>query len=332
MSSISLIRPPAWLALTPGLPAPAPVDAATADAVRADFGLSGRVVGLVPPTLFRLDRTDGPPLMLKLVEPGRREAAARAEAIASWLAAQGLFVPAALPGFPRELADGRLAVALPFTEGRRPEPTPEDLFALGRAVGALHRTLAKHPERAAWRASTARRLADLSAIRTELAAGRLKAGPEPERLQALAGEPALDFAPGWPARPLHGDLNPGNILVERPSGSVVLIDFEDVFHSVLPPAFELLLLIERHILVPVADDDLALVLVRRLLDGYDETPVAFPAPPADILRARALRSLCVLALGAREGRDGGGSEWAKFLALEQQAQARADFLARALPR
>jgi Ser/Thr protein kinase RdoA (MazF antagonist) len=335
MSSISLIRPPAWLGLAPGLPAEVALDSATADAVRAAFGLSGRVVGLVPGTLFRLDRIGAPPLALKLIEPDRREAAARAEAVGSWLADRGLPVPAALPGFPRELADGRLAVALPFVEGRRLEPTAEDLFALGRAVGALHRTLARHPERETWAAATARRLADLAAVRSELAAGRIKAGPEPARLQELAAEEQLDFAPAWPTRPLHGDLNPGNILVERESGKIVVLDFEDVFHSVLPVQFELLLLIERHVLVPVADDAAAAALTRRLLDGYGEasgTPVAFPVRPADILRARALRSLCVLALGAREGRDGGEDEWIKFLALERQAQARADLLARALGR
>jgi Ser/Thr protein kinase RdoA (MazF antagonist) len=335
MSSVSLIRPPAWLGLTPGLPEPVAVDTETGDAVRAAFRLSGRVAGLVPPCLFRLDRgADGPPLVLKLVEPGRCDSALRAEAIASWLAARGLPVPAALPGFPRNLADGRVAVALPFVEGRRLEPTPDDLSALGRAVGALHCALAQHPDRATWAAATARRLAELTAMRTELAAGRFRAGPEPERVQALAADRALDFAPAWPARPLHGDLNPGNILVEREAGRIVLLDFEDVFHGVLPAQFELLLLIERHILLRVAEDALALALIRRLLEGYGERSDApiFPAPPADILRARALRSLCVLALGAREGRDGGDSEWAKFLALEQQAQMRAGLLARALPR
>jgi Ser/Thr protein kinase RdoA (MazF antagonist) len=338
MSSISLVRPPSWPGASPGLPQPVPLEPDAAAAIRAAFGLEGAVFALrhggASLPLFRLEPPDGPPLFLKLVEPSRRAAAERAEAVARDLAAAGLAVPAAIAGFPRTLADGRLAVALPWVDGRRLRAEPDDLAALGRAVGALHRALAVHPDRHAWQAATDRRLAELAAVRADLAAGRLEAGPDPAALRRLAADPALDFAPaGLPRTPLHGDLNPGNVLVD-PAGAVVLLDFEDVFHSVLPPRFELVLLIERHILLPVADDGAAAALIRALLAGY----AAGGGPdgllpverPADVLRSLALRALCVLALGARSGLDGGASEWGKFLFLEERARARAGLLERLL--
>lgn len=332
MSSISLVRPPSWPGLVPGRLQWLALDDQIAASVRSAFGLDGRVLGLGrrgEPPLFRLEREGGPPLFLKLVASSGRDAAVRAEAVARHLAACGFAVPAAIEGFPRALADGRLAVALPFVEGRPTAPQPAEMHALGRAIGALHRALAAHSDVPAWRASTDRRLAELAAVRAALADGSYAAVPEPARLRALAADATLDFVAAGQARtPLHGDLNPGNVLVEQDSGRVVILDFEDVFHSVLPPRFELLLAMERHILVQVDDDALARPLVAALRDGYGDAGAPLPPVdrPADVLRSLALRSLCVLALGAREGRDGGADEWGKFLFLEVRARARAGLL------
>lgn len=334
MSSIDLIRPPAGPSLAPGLPQAIALSGDEQRAVREDFGLEGTVFGLQmdgqPLPFWRLEPPDGGPVFLKRIAPGRAAIAKQAEAVADWLAQHGLNVPAPLAGFPRDLPDGSLAVALPFVEGRRlsAKPRAADVHALGRAVGLLHRALAEHPARDAWAAATAQRLSGLNAMRDALAMGHTTAGPDPAAVQALANDPALDFAPAaWPCQPLHGDLNSGNVLLEDRSGAIVLLDFEDVFHSVLPPQFELALLLDRHVLVCSPGDAEAAALGKALLAGYAAVMGAVPEfgdKPGNVLRTLALRSLCVLAQGEAAGLDGGRSEWAKFLRLERHAAARAD--------
>ena len=124
-----------------------------------------------------------------------------------------------------------------------------------------------------------------------------------------------------------------DVSLEVNAGEAVLLDFEDVFHSVLPPAFELLLMIERFVLVPIPADDAAVRLARSLLSGYrpDSSGASLDLGgrrPSDVLRSLSLRSLCVLALGERSGVMIASDEWRKFFALEQSAQQRAAALDR----
>jgi Ser/Thr protein kinase RdoA (MazF antagonist) len=298
--------------------------------MRDATGLEGRLsvlsFGGLRQEMFRLDSDVDPPIFLKQIPPGRQATAERAEAIGRWLADQGVNAGAALAGFPKRLAAGGVVVAMPYFEGRRLRATPEDCRALGKSVAELHAALARHPDREQWRAFTELRLGELTAIRHRCASGGLSVGPDADLLLRLASDRTLDFTcEGLPRRPLHGDLNPGNVLVvgETP----LLLDFEDVFHSYLPAQFELALMVERFVLVRVDDDDDAVDLGRNLVGRYRTEIGATLAPmttdPAEIFRALALRSLCVLALAASNGLVVSDGEWKKFFRLERQAAQRA---------
>ena len=335
MSSVGLIKAPAWQGLSPGLPDVVELPAAEAERILNLVGLSGRLSGL------RLESDEvahycvqppaGPPLFLKLVKPAQRASVERAEVIASWLAGRGIPAAAAFDGYPRILPDGNLVVASAFIDGRRLRLDATDLKALGEAVARLHRALADHPERAVWLLNTTARLHELSSVRVELAAGRLMAGPRPDQLRQLAddGMAEFDLEDGAMA-PLHGDLNPGNVLVGGSSPGPILLDFEDVFHSVLPPIFELALMLERFVLVRTDDDGMAADLGGVLFDAYRDAGghrlLHSSHLPSNLLRGLSLRSLCVLALGARAGIAMADAEWNKFFDLSQAAQRRASFV------
>lgn len=289
-------------------------------------GIEGRVLAMSTDGdaggLYRLVPANGPPLFVRLVGPERSLTVERAEGLAAWLAARDMPVAAPEPGFPRRLADGGVVSAARFVVGARIPATAGAMAALGAALARLHRALAEHPDRDAWAASTERRLAALTEAREALAAGPAEAGPDPDRLRALAADPEIDFMrAGAPRRPLHGDLNPGNVL--DVDGAPVLLDFEDALHSVLPPAFELALALERFVLVPLADDEAAREAGGVLLAGYREAGGAEGLDDlAGAMRALALRSLCVLAAGLDRDAAAPEAEWRKFLALEAQARAR----------
>jgi Ser/Thr protein kinase RdoA (MazF antagonist) len=264
--------------------------------------------------LMRLEPGDtDAALFIKLVAPERTAGLAEAESVAHWLQDRHASVAAGRQcGM---LPDGRVLWVYPYLAGRAPRADAADMVRIGAGLGQLHRSLAKHPHRQRWRARTNRHLARLISVRQALAQGNLQAGPMPERLAALARDPAISFAPEAHAgtrTPLHGDLNLFNLLMV--GSSCVFLDLEEVPHSVLPPAFDLATVFERVVLV---DPGCArpVELLDELLRAYHEasgTDVA-AAWIAPALRGLALRAMCTLATSDPEGAD--DSEWRKFFFL-----------------
>jgi Ser/Thr protein kinase RdoA (MazF antagonist) len=329
MSSNALVREPSWEGLEPRLPQWRAADPDDCVRMRDMTGMDGNLSVLsfagIEQQMFRLEARGQLPLFLKQIPPHRTGSALRAEAIARWLAARGIRTATALPGFPKVLGDGGLLIAMPYVAGRRADPTVEDCGALASSVADLHRALAGHLDRHEWRQYTSVRLNELTTIRDACCSGRLVLGPDPVLLRDLAADATIDFVgDGIRHQPLHGDLNPGNVLFAE--GSAVLLDFEDVFHSVLPARFELALILERFILVRT-DDQIATTLGRIFIETYrarvGEGACDLDFDPVGVLRALALRSLCVLALAESRGTSISRAEWDKFFRLERQARERA---------
>lgn len=276
--------------------------------------------------MFRVEPPDRPAVFVKIVEAHRKTSLQRAEALAAWLGERGLFVPTALPGFPRWLDDGSGIVALTYVTGRRLEPNDVDLALLGTSLARLHAALATHPARDEWLARTHTRLSGLIETRSALASGTQQAGPDPRLLQQIAADSALDFIlPELPAMPLHGDLNSGNLLVA--DGAVMFMDFEDVHYSVLPVEFELALALERFVLIAGEGD--VIQAGRSFLRAYGNAANWSPLRALDygaVLRSVSLRSLCVLAAAEAEGAATSPAEWAKFFYLEQMTRERPEVI------
>lgn len=277
-------------------------------------------VGGSSPT-FRID--DDAPLFVKLVSAERWRELSEAERIAQWLVDHGAPAIAARHANPPQLPNGEFVVVYPFADGRPPAPL-EDARAVGTGVGRLHAALTTHPDLADWTTRTAQRLDRLVAARASIAQGELEAGPRPDELRRLAADTSISFLPGahqtGAARPLHGDLNIFNIVIE--SGGARFIDFEDAVHSVLSVENDVALVCERVILVQEPDDSAAAVAVNALLDAYREAggdAINRSALP-DVLIGLSLRSLCTLALIDPSGHD--AEEWNKFFTLIAAAERR----------
>lgn len=324
-------RPPAWKGLLPARPIYAPAPRETARQIASALGVAAPVfslqnVGGSSPT-FRID--DEAPLFVKLVSLERWQELREAEGIARWVAGHGAPAIAARDLDPPQLKTGEFVVVYPFAAGRPPRSSAADAAAVGEGIGRLHAALASHPDVAQWQHRTDARLDRLVAIRTALAEGDVAAGPRPEELRSLAADSTISFIPrahgsGAP-RPLHGDLNIFNIVLE--GGAARFIDFEDVVHSVLSVENDIALACERVILVQAPDDAGAAAAVDALLDAYAAAggdTINREALP-DVLIGLSLRSLCTLALIDRRGHD--GDEWAKFFALIEAARRRRSVLA-----
>jgi Ser/Thr protein kinase RdoA (MazF antagonist) len=241
---------------------------------------------------FRIDADTS--LFVKLVSASRWEELQEAEAIARWLAARGAPAIAARDVLPPQLPGGEYVVAYPFADGRPPLPS-RDAAAVGAGIGRIHAALVDHPDLASWQDRTNHRLDSLVAVRKSLATGELSAGPQPDELRILASDRSISFLPGahqsGPPRPLHGDVNIFNIVIEKDGAR--FIDFEDAVHSMLSVENELALACERVILVQEADDSAAAAAIDALIDAYAQDggdAVNRKALP-DVLIGLSLRSL-----------------------------------------
>jgi Ser/Thr protein kinase RdoA (MazF antagonist) len=294
--------------------------AALALQVAHAFGQEGRLCLLSNSTeqtavFMRFDSVAGQAWFLKLLRSERSAALADAERLSAWLQKRGGDVVSA--SFHKTLTDGRVLWAYPFHAGRAPQATEEDLVAIGTGLGQLHRSLAEHPEREFWLQATNQRNARLDEVRARLADGHLQAGPDPLKLQSLASDTRISFHPEHHAdstssQPLHGDLNLFNMLLAN--GRCTFLDFEDVFHSVLPPVFDLATVYERVVLVR-GETSSSADLLGCLLGAYELSAGLriYPEQVPAVLRGLALRALCTLASCDPAGQD--DKEWRKFFHL-----------------
>jgi Ser/Thr protein kinase RdoA (MazF antagonist) len=308
----------------PARPIYAPAPDHLAQAIRSALGTRGAVFALAnaggSSATFRID--DQEPLFVKLVPPDRWRDLKETELIARWLLVQGAPAIAARDLNPPQLPTGEFVVAYPFAAGRPPQP--RDVRALGLGLASLHAALGIHPQFANWQARTLRRMDELIAIRARITAGELSAGPQPDDLRSLAAVPSISFLPGahgsGPARPLHGDLNIFNLVIDNETAR--FLDFEDVVHSVLSVENDVALLCERVVLVQEPDDATAALAIAEFLAAYAEAggdPINRRALPG-VLIGLSMRSLCTLAAIDPDGHD--QAEWAKFFDLMTAATRR----------
>jgi hypothetical protein len=335
MFAPDLPRPPAFAALRPPAPVFVPAESAVAarlamlfaprasifrlvtGAARADQGLAG---------YYRAERPGAPAVFLKVITEDELE---RARAIEALAAARPDEAPIArlLPGWPREMEGGFFVLAYPFVGGRFANADEADLARVGRGIGRLHRALARMPQASQIREACAARLSLLEARRRALAVGQVAFGPAPQRLARVAAKLSLGVERG--GQPLHGDLNPGNILLPLDGADPVVLDLEDARHTFGPPRLDLALAIERFCL-DSADDRRVLSLVEALLQGYAATGAPLHFEDGELAHALLfvnLRALCLLAELESRGERRPAEEWRKFLGLVAAHERRVGLIA-----
>lgn len=273
--------------------------------------------------VFRVLDARGTSWLLRICDEKRMAILAAADA-----AIRGIRVkaPALIPmieaGWPRPLEDGGAALLMPFIEGRYPRSDLAELELLGKALGALHHALARHPEGRSIAARAAERDAALLALwpRTVLDAAPASCALSLRVLSAAIAVPSVDYGS---LQPLHGDLNPGNILI-TPERRVAFLDFENAPQSFGPVGLDLAMLIERLCRKGceggVSEDSL-----RALVSGYADATgkragAVLPAGKLhQALVVRNVKALCILAAKQQAGHQIDEAEWLKFVLLLRAA-------------
>ena len=320
------VRTPTWSGLFPSLPILRYTVDKDSEELRQELSLEG--------DLYILDFGNGPSRMfclrkatedffIKIYTSKMASVGYRSEVLANWIAERSELTSASKTGFPRRLRNGDLVCMRPYCKGNRMSATVVNMERLGGAIAKLHGLLSFHPDRVKWLGQTDQRLSAIEKTREEIVGKTLKVGPNPILLAQVATTSNLSFRPSEMTRiPLHGDLNPGNILMYK--GDPKIFDLEDVEHSVLDSCFELALVIERIVMVAKDISDAKRVEVgRAFMRGYRGAGGILSVPEglllADVPRVLALRSLCLLAHAEQEGVSMPEVEWAKFFSLFDRA-------------
>lgn len=323
-NSQSFMRHPSWDVIFPGLPTLRKVDQIEESSIKELIGLNGDLYyldfGKGPIGMYCI-RSDSSNLFVKILSKATNNDY-YAEELATWLSKKSKLAVSCIEGYPRKLNTGEFLIIQPYCHGFRVRPSTSEMRKLGGSLAELHSLLASHPDRSTWQENTDRRLSKINLIRRDLVEGRIRAGPNPVFLASIAADKTLIFSDAETIQtPLHGDLNPGNILIKE--GSPIFIDFEDVFHSVLNPCFELALIIERCVMSqPISTED-CIAASRAFISEYQNSSGNYELlknmKPVDLPRSLALRSMCILALAEQEGFKVLASEWKKFYKLFDRA-------------
>lgn len=205
---------------------------------------------------------------------------------------------------PAPLVDGAVSWWFnPFVQGHAPVGDEAEARAVGRALGQVHVALAGLEERTLIAGAARARWAKLIE----------PSGTWSHRGRALAAACvplAHDILAGDDAQPLHGDVNPGNVIVA--GDRAWLLDFEELPHAHGTPALDLAKTMER-IAFPAKN---SVPIGVALLEGWIEArrPVApfRPGLLADALAATNLQSVALLEALEADGRRVSELEWAKF--------------------
>lgn len=223
-------------------------------------------------------RLDGPPqpLFIKLVSGG--ELAKEKETFALALNLAGLGVPTPSPVWHKTTETGVTAFAYEWVDGHHPSGRDLDFHAMGQAIAMLHHALSKLPAKAEISERTVKWVDALNrAVETSnvFSAGSLS------RWDVLASRCLSAFTSSTQAilssgTPIHGDLNPGNMLVSN--GDVVFLDLEEASHSALWRGLDLAKIAERLILpqIEAFGVDWAEESLRTLLAGYRNAGMQLP--------------------------------------------------------
>ncbi len=334
-------KPPAWVSLTDVcLPKFVPATQEEIDALQEVLGdglgiermeLGGRHLHMYRVKNYSM----GGELLIKWLPSERYDEARETYELSYWLSERGFSTPyPILEPCQLNLYRGGLIYGISYHRHRLLRPTPEDMQALAISLVQIHDILPRHEKYGQWRQNTEKRLSLLASIRNDLANGKLRSGPDPDRLREIASDKRLDFIRNDMSRQsLHGDLNFRNAFVpllegDQVNSSIMVLDFEDVKHSVLPVVFELALVIERFIMVHALKNEKIITLARIFLSNYKERCIHRMDLEAvdwvNVIQSLNLRSLCVLSLIESQGGIIPSGEWYKFFYLFDIAERQAE--------
>lgn len=237
---------------------------------------------------------------VRVVEPRLAAATDLVEALLAPLEDSEHLVIRSIDGKAHRIPGGYALTVSPWVASRHVD-AHVDPVRLAEAVAGLHRLLSCLPDTV--------KVQQRALQRREALQNRLfgvSSGPAARILDCTGHN--LDLMDDLEGQVLHGDLNPGNILVTD-SGSIRFCDFEDAIHTYGSPLIDLAIIVERLLL---SRDETALTTFLRTYQRL-ASPVARAGWLVDSLKLINLRAAALLLLAGDLGHHVPPEEWQKFV-------------------
>jgi Ser/Thr protein kinase RdoA (MazF antagonist) len=237
---------------------------------------------------------------VRVVEPRLAATTELVEALLAPLGDREHLVIRSIDGKVHRIPGGYALTVSPWVASRHVD-MHVDPVQLAEAVARLHRLLSKAPDAA--------KVQQRAGQRREALQDRLRgvsSGPA-ARILDHTGQ-SLGLMDDLAGQVLHGDLNPGNILITD-VGSICFCDFEDAIHTYGSPVIDLAIIVERLLL------SRGEAVIATFLRTYQKlaAPVARTGWLVDSLKLINLRAAALLLLAGDQGHHVPPEEWQKFV-------------------
>ena len=253
-----------------------------------------------------------------------------AEKIACWLKVSGIDTSCVRSGFPKRLDayDAQIFV-YDYINYDFASADPTQLRAIGQSLGMMHSLFKTYPD---WAQIKLNGLAKNRTLRHRLTTIQ-KERWECKALMAVTdilqqvNVADIDLLEDG-AQMVHGDMNNGNVLIDRTTKRPVVIDFEDAATSWLSPLYDVAFIIQRFIFTKtnLCNQN----LLESFIQGYRQENRIQASKRSDILyqiyKMISIRSMLVLSQISDEQQADYVDEYKKFVWLYNDAECKAMLL------
>lgn len=263
---------------------------------------------------------------VKIISNKHSDSHFASEKVATWLCKSGVETNSVRAGFPKRLNNHEAQIFVyDYIDYEFTSADPEQLRVIGEGLGAMHALLREYPER---QEVKSKGLVNNQMLRQRLL--NIQQGKwECKTLSAVTeilcrtDVADLDLMDDH-AQMIHGDMNYGNILIDKNSGRPVFIDFEDSVRSWLTPLYDLAFIMQRFILI--REETNRKQLLNALVQGYRNNNRIQNVQREDALyaiyRMISIRSMLLLSLLPEEDQMFYRDEYEKFVWLFNDSESK----------
>jgi hypothetical protein len=274
--------------------------------------------------------TCGDSLFIKVLAERSYESQCNAEKMASWLYQSGLNVSCIKDGFPKKIDNEKLWVfAYNYIEHIFSDRSDQQLYLIGKEIGFMHKLMCEYPDRDIVKEKgtneNSRLLEQLKDIKKKYEVSNFPLNA----IEIIRNTSDSDFKLlTRNAQLIHGDLNYGNVLMNKDTNKPIIIDFEDATSAWLHPLYDLALAIQRFVLISEKNDKYkcADALIRGYFSENKQTKLNKDCSLKKMIELISVRSLLILSIMSENVRKLYLDEIDKFVELHKKTQEDKDLI------
>ena len=268
-------------------------------------------------------------IFIKVLSDKHYESQLNAEKIASWLYQSGLKVNYIKDGFPKKINNKLWVFVYNYIDHIFSDRSDQQLYLIGKEIGFMHKLMREYPDR-----HIVKERGSNENLRLLEQLKNIKKDCEFENFHNIAIKIIKNVSYSDfklltnNAQLIHGDLNYGNVLIDKETKKPIIIDFEDATSAWLSPLYDLALVLQRFILMSKRQDKFqsADSLIKGYLTENKLNRLVKSSTLIKILELISVRPLLIISILPMNQRNLYLDEIEKFIELYKKTQADKDLI------